>query len=181
MKRYALASLLLSGIVSAAPLVPSRTPPAPRFDRLYPNEQILDFLEAYAAAYPKFFKLESIGKTVGGNDTWLVTIRNPATGAELAKPAIYIDGATHANEVQGTETVLYFIDYLLKQYGRLPKITKLLDRAVFYIVPMVNPDNRGAWFKKPATPHFPRTLLVPIDDDRDGLADEDGSFVWAHF
>ena len=87
---------------------------------------------------------------------------------------MYVDGAIHANEIQGTETTLYVIDYLLRNYGRLDPVTELLDRGVFYFVPMVNPDSRAKWFDEPSTASFPRTVPIHIDDDRDGRVDEDG-------
>ncbi len=149
-------------------------PPDPHFNRLNHNDEIVRFLRGYVASYPDWVKLESIGKTTGGSDTWLVTINNPKTGPELSKPAMFVDGATHANEVQGTETVLYLIDYMLDNYGKLDKVTELMDRTVFYFVPMVNPDSRAKWFDAPATPNYPRTVPVKIDDDRDGRVDEDG-------
>jgi hypothetical protein len=104
----------------------------------------------------------------------MLTITNPATGSDLSKPAMYIDGNTHANEVQGAETALYTVDYLFKSYGRLDRVTELMDRATFYVLPMVNPDGRALWFKGPSDPDFPRTVMMPIDDDRDGKVDEDG-------
>ncbi len=159
----------------AQPLEARGTPPDPHFNRLHPNDEIVGLLRGYAAAYPDWVKLESIGKTTGGGDTWLVTIHNPKTGPELGKPAMFVDGATHANEVQGTDNVVYIIHYLLANYGHLERITELMDRSVFYFVPMVNPDSRGKWFSEPATPNFPRTVPVKIDDDRDGRVDEDGN------
>ena len=106
---------------------------------------------------------------------WLLTINNPATGGELDKPAMYVDGAIHANEVQGTETVLYLIDYLLRNYGRLEPVTELLDRAVFYFVPMVNPDSRADVVRRTVDCRASRARCpMHIDDDRDGRVDEDG-------
>ncbi len=157
-----------AGLDAAAPV------PDPGFNRLYPNDEILEFLRDYAAAFPRWVTLESIGKTSGGGDTWLLTVNNPATGAPLSKPAMYVDGATHANEVQGAENVLYTINYLLHNYGKLEQVTELMDRAVFYFVPIVSWDSRARWFDEPSTPSFPRTVQVRIDDDRDGRLDEDG-------
>ncbi len=148
--------------------------PDPKWDRLYPNAEVLAMLRAYAAAYPDFVKLESLGKTSAGGDTWLLSVTNSKTGAAHTKPAVYIDGATHANEIQGTETCLYTIDFVLKNYGKLPRVTEFLDRATLYAIPMMNVDSRERWFSQPSTPNFPRTLPVAIDDDRDGLFDEDG-------
>lgn len=161
-------------LVAQQPLTPQTTPPDPHFNRLYHNDQIYRFMQEYAAAYPEWVKLESIGDTGGGGQTWLLTINNPNTGAADDKPAFWIDGATHANEAQGTETCLYIINFLLKNYGKLPKVTETMDRAAFYFVPIVSPDSRALWFDAPATPNYPRTLHVAYDDDRDGQADEDG-------
>lgn len=157
-----------------APLRPAAAPPQPTFDRVHPYEEIVTYLKGYAAAYPKWTRLESIGKSGQGRDLWMITITNPDTGPEMGKPAMYIDGNTHANEVQGTETALYTVDFLLKNYGKLPRVTELLDRAVFYVLPVVNADGRAAWFGKPSNASYPRTVMVPVDDDRDGRVDEDG-------
>lgn len=175
MNRALIALLLIGAIVApAAPIAPKGTAPDPKWDRLYPNAEILEMMRGYAKAYPEWVKLESIGKTSGGGDTWMMTITNPKTGAPETKPAIYIDGSTHANEIQGTEVTMYTVNYVLKNYGKLPRVTEFLDRAVLYVVPMMNIDSREQWFTKPATMHYPRTLPVAIDDDRDGVADEDG-------
>ena len=175
MNRLTFLLLTSACLVSAAePLKPKAPPPDPRFNRLYPNDEIVAFLQGYAAAYPGWATLESIGKATEGGDMWLMTIHNPNTGPASAKSAIYVDAATHANEIQGTEVTLYLVNHVLKNYGKLPRITELLDRAVIYIVPMVNPDSRRRWFTEPATPHYPRTVPVHLDDDRDGKVDEDG-------
>lgn len=160
--------------VAGEPLKAKKTPPDPHFNRLNHNSKIIEYLEGYAASYPDWVKLESIGKTTLGADTLLMTINNPATGKPEDKPAFYIDGAIHANEAQGTETVLYVINFMLKNYGTLDQVTETMDRAVFYFIPMVSADSRAKWFDEPATPHYPRTVQVSVDDDRDGAMDEDG-------
>jgi len=165
-----LSSLLSMG---AEPLKSVKTPPDPHFNRLSHNDVIVAHLKGYAAAYPDWVKLESLGKTTLGRETHLLTINNPSTGPATEKPGFYIDGATHANEAQGTETVLYLINYLLKNYGKLDKVTETMDRVVFYFVPIVSADSRAKWFDEPSTPNYPRTVQVAIDDDRDGAKDED--------
>lgn len=161
-------------IPAAQPLKPAATPPKIEFNRLHDYDEIVSYLRGWAAAWPQWVKLDSIGKSIQGRDMWLVTVTNPATGAASSKPAIYIDGNTHANEVQGTEASMYAVDFALKNYGRLDRVTELLDRATFYVVPMVNPDGRAQWFRGPSTMNFPRTVMISVDDDRDGRAEEDG-------
>ena len=171
-----IAALVLGlGLANAAePIIPAETPPEHTFNRLSDFDEITALLKGYAAAYPTWVTLESIGKSTEGRDMWLLTLNNPATGDVLSKPAMYVDGNTHGNEIQGTEATLYTIDFLLKNYGRLDRVSELLDRASFYFVPVVNPDSRADWFAEPATANYPRTVKTPVDDDRDGLVDEDG-------
>jgi hypothetical protein len=169
MMRHVVSCLLCATLLSAQPAAPD-----PRWDRLYPNASVLEMMRGYEQAFPGWVKLESLGKTSANGDTWLMTITNPKTGPADSKPGVYIDGSTHANEIQGTETTLYTVDFVLKNYGKLPRVTEFLDRATLYVIPMMNVDSRERWFSQPSTPHFPRTLPVPIDDDRDGLMDEDG-------
>lgn len=166
-------AVLASGTLAAGPIEPQQPPPTPSFNRLYDVDAMGELLQGYAAAYPRWMKVESIGKSLEGRDLWLVTITNPATGPASSKPALYADANTHANEVQGAEVLLYVIDLVLKRYGELPRVTELLDRATLYLVPVVNPDGRALWFEGPSNADFPRTVMRPIDDDRDGLVDED--------
>jgi hypothetical protein len=41
-------------------------------------------------------------------------------------------------------------------------------------MPMMSPDSRDAHFYEPNTTHSPRSGQRPVDDDKDGLVDEDG-------
>lgn len=148
--------------------------PAPAWNRFYDQEEVGAMLQRFAQARPDLATLESLGESVEGRPMWLLTVTNAATGAAETKPAMYVDGSIHANEIQATETVLYSIWYLLENHGKIPAITQLLDRAAFYFVPTVSPDSRAAWFRDANTPHSHRTGRQPTDDDGDGLVDEDG-------
>ena len=61
---------------AAEPLKPQGNPPAAAFNRLHPYEEIVDLLKGYAAAYPKWTRLESIGKSGQGRDLWMIAITN---------------------------------------------------------------------------------------------------------
>lgn len=150
---------------------PSRVPIT--WNRLYTYDEVVRLCRELVAAYPELLSLQSIGKSVEGRDMWVVTLNNPRSGADTAKPAMYIDANIHGNEVQGTEVVLYSIWYLTKSYGKVESLTRLIDRAAFYFLPMVNPDGRAYWFDAPNTMHSSRGGQRPTDNDRDGLFDED--------
>jgi hypothetical protein len=104
----------------------------------------------------------------------VLTITNFDRGPDRTKPAMWIDAAIHANEIQATEVALYTAWYLLEMYGRLPAVTGLVDGRALYILPMMSPDSRDAHMYRPNSTNSPRSGQRPVDDDLDGLFDEDG-------
>lgn len=144
------------------------------WNRYYDFEQVEGILRQIAEAYPEFVELRSLGKSLQGRDVWLAIVNNPATGEHTDKPAMYIDGNIHGNEIQAAETVLYSMWKLLESQGSNERLTELLENASFYFVPVANPDGRAWWFTEPNSPNSSRTNQRPIDNDRDGLIDEDG-------
>lgn len=143
------------------------------WNRYYDVEEIGEICTRIAKAYPKLAKVSSIGKSVQGRDLWMLTVSNFEKGDPDRKPAMYIDGNIHANEVQGGEVSLYTAWYLTEMYAQVDWIRDLLDEKTFYIVPTINPDGRDDFIHKPNNPSSPRSGLFPRDDDGDGLVDED--------
>ena len=163
-------------VLALASVLPAQRPDAAvplRFDQYYTLEQVYGALEALHRAYPALTTLETVGKSEEGRPLMALTVNNPKTGAALDKPAMYVDGNMHGNEIQGGDIALYLLDYLLGGYGKNPEVTALVDRACFYVVPVVNVDGRHHFFADANTPSGSRTLRIPTDDDRDGLFDED--------
>ncbi len=140
------------------------------FDHFYDNAELTAALKALEEAYPEFMEVKSLGKTIQGRDIWSVILNNDKTGPAEHKPGYYIDGNIHGNEVQGTEVALYAIWYLLENYGKTDLPTRLLDEKAFYIIPTMNPDAREYFINKEDDY---RSGLIPLDEDRDGVTDED--------
>jgi murein tripeptide amidase MpaA len=105
-----------------------------RFDFYYTYDEMNKALEALHKAYPKLTRFESVGKSEEGRDIYALTINNPATGTELQKPGIYVDGNIHGNEIQAGEVCLYYANLLLTKYGENERITQLVDKNVHYII-----------------------------------------------
>jgi len=141
------------------------------FDHFYDHTELTEALKALQKANPQLMKLISLGKSYEGRDIWGVVLNNPKTGPEEHKSGFYIDGNIHGNEIQGTEVALYAIWYLLNNYGRTELATRLLDERVFYVIPTMNPDSRDYFVNKR---EIYRSGVIPVDEDQDGLADEDG-------
>ncbi|MEM9186150.1 MAG: M14 family metallopeptidase, partial [Planctomycetota bacterium] len=153
----------------ADPRVPARW----NFYRDY--AQATGLLKQIAAAHPEWCRLESLGTSHGGRELWVMTITNQSgdAGSESRRPAFWIDGGIHANEVQAVDVVLYTAWYLAETAGRSGFTTRLLNERVIYLMPMMSPDSRDAHMYRPNTTNSPRGGQMPVDDDRDGLFDED--------
>ncbi len=144
------------------------------FNRYYTYEGLVDNMKKIAAAHPDIAKIESIGKSFEGRDMLTLTITDFSTGADTDKPAMWIDGNIHSNEIQGGEFALYAAWYLTEMHVDNEFIQQLLKDKTFYITPTINPDARNDFFNQPNTANSPRSGMMVLDNDGDGMNGEDG-------
>ncbi|MBD3220009.1 hypothetical protein GF314_02100 [bacterium] len=177
MNRMPIDAIALAALLAfAAAATSASADEKPRFhwDGYFDQEAVTDALESLADAYPDLTELTSIGTSAEGRDIWQLTITAEKAGPHDTKPAMYVDGAIHGNEIQSTEVCLYLAWLLCDRYGEWERITALVDRTAFYVVPTVNVDSRAHWFAGPTSHEVGRSARMPVDDDHDGLVDEDG-------
>ncbi len=146
----------------------------PTFDHYYKYDELTRILNEFANEFPNLARIESIGKSYEGREVWLMTLTNSATGSDKEKPAFWIDGNIHASEVSPASACIYFINYLLTNYGKDAEVTRALDTRAFYICPRVNPD--GAELALADKPKIIRSSTRPYPFDEEpieGLIRED--------
>jgi len=143
------------------------------WNRFHDHKGLGTILAHLHQAFPELTKLYSIGTSSEGRDIWCLEVTARNVGDPDRKPGMYIDGNIHGNEVQAGEVIAYTAWYLCHQYGRLDKVTELLDERVFYVLPTINPDGRDYWLHEAHGASSSRSGLEPTDNDRDGRADED--------
>lgn len=150
------------------------------WDRYLKYDELTQFMKEIAEKYPSLCSMHSIGKTWEGRDIWCMEVTNKETGKALDKPALYIDGNTHAGEVTGSMIALHTIWYLVTNYSKDPKITTILDTRTFYIVPRLSADGAELYL---TTPYIPRSSIRPwpYEEEQDGLNpyDVDGDGIIA--
>lgn len=113
-------------------------------------------------------KVESLAKTTGGKDIWMITI---GTGDVAKKPAIAVVGGVEGAHLLGQELAVGFAERLVKG-AATDSVKRALDRTTFYIFPSMSPDAAEQYFAKP---RFVRNGNArATDDDRDGKVNEDG-------
>ncbi len=152
--------------------------PVPRFDQFYRHAELTRLLHDYAAAAPHLVQLRSIGKSHEGRDIWLLALTNTATGADIDKPAFWVDGNIHAAELTASTACLYWLHTLVAGHGSDETqdrgTRELLDTRVVYMVPRLNPD--GAELALADKPRHIRsgTRTYPFDEAPvEGLTVED--------
>lgn len=102
--------------------------------------EVIAELDSMHARYPQIIgKRDSIGRSFEGRTLWGVRISGNA-GAGGNRPCALFTALHHAREPEGMMTLIYFMWYVLEQYGVNQTITALLDSRELYIVPVVNPD-----------------------------------------
>jgi hypothetical protein len=144
-----------------------------RFDHYYTYDQVVSAMKLLNKTYPELTNLEIVGKSEEGRDIYLITINNKATGAPSEKPGVYVDGNIHGNEIQASEVCLYLANRLLENFGKNEKLTEVINKNAWYILPCVNVDGRFHFFTDANEPGSSRSIRIPMDDDKDGLVDED--------
>lgn len=79
-------------------------------------------------------------KTFQGREQLGVEISSAVDATDDQKPISMIMGIHHAREWPAGEMPMEFATYLAQQYGKDPRVTKLLDTTRVVVVPVVNPD-----------------------------------------
>ncbi|MDD5502748.1 MAG: M14 family zinc carboxypeptidase [Candidatus Thermoplasmatota archaeon] len=137
MKKFLILAFLAALLLPAALSISAPVASAQLY--IYHNNVTLQQdLQSLAEAHPNLTKLQSIGKSVLGQDLWCIEITNFESPEQ--KPAIYIDGAHHGNEQLGMELCYSFADFLLNEYESNVTAKELVNARHFYITPLVNPD-----------------------------------------
>ncbi|MCE1188398.1 MAG: immune inhibitor A [Ignavibacteria bacterium] len=106
----------------------------------YTFAEMVANLDSMHAKYPNLVSEKfSIGNSTEGRPLWAVRISdNP--GINQNKPQVFFDGLIHAREPESMACVLYYMWYLIENYGTNAEVTYLVNNREFYFVPCFNPD-----------------------------------------
>ena len=109
----------------------------------YPSiTQLVDYGDSYCK---KSRSCVINGSPLAGYDLRAIRIankNNPDAPIGSGRPPLVLMAAIHARELTTTEQALFFLDWLLSQYGKDPDITWMIDWQDIYIIPIANPDGR---------------------------------------
>lgn len=96
---------------------------------------------ATAQANPGLTKVISIGKTVKGQDILALKLsKGAAKSADGSKPATLYMSNQHAREWITPEMTRRLMHYYLANYGKDPRVTKIVNSSELWFVLSANPD-----------------------------------------
>ncbi|HEY0931793.1 MAG TPA: M14 family metallopeptidase [Gemmatimonas sp.] len=140
------------------------------FAHYHTTAELNYWMERWAKEKPDLVEKVQVGTSFGGQPIWQLIVTNKKTGVHTSKAAAFFEGGRHSGEITASESVLWLTWHVLENYGKDPAVTKLLDEKTLYLRPNNNPD--GADMYK-LTAQANRSSVRPVDNDGDGLYDED--------
>ncbi len=115
------------------------------FDHFHNYDQMMQEMQEIITNHPDLALLEDIGdsyeKTVGigGYDIWALKISDNVQVEEDEAEVFYMANM-HAREIIAPEIILYFMHYLIDNYGTDPYATYLVNNRQIWLCPTFNPD-----------------------------------------
>lgn len=136
------------------------------------NKQLADRLAKLGRNDSRIVRVQSAVRSIARNDIWLAELGSGKEAERRRRPALLVVGGIEGDDLAGSAIALHWLERLATEYEKDDNIKKLLDTTTLYVVPRLNPDAAERFFGHPKTET--QTSLLPVDDDRDGLTNEDG-------
>jgi hypothetical protein len=108
----------------------------------YTYDEVVQKLDSMRLRFPNIITAkQNIGASVENRTIWAVKISdNPEANESSTEAPIYFDALHHAREPQAMASVMYFMYWILENYGTDPEATYLVNNREIFFVPVVNPD-----------------------------------------
>lgn len=101
---------------------------------------LVNFLQRMNQQYPDITQLHDLGQTLANRSILALQITDDVAITEPGEPMFKYVGNMHGNEAVGREMLIFLIEYLLQNYGKNDRITKIINETNIFIVPTMNPD-----------------------------------------
>ena len=115
----------------------------------YTYQEMTDLFQLLAVNHSDIMQYKSLGITYEGRNIWMLKLSDNAEINE-DEPGVLLMGAHHGNEKPSYESLIFFIKYIVENYGK----------------PNTDNDNDGL---------LNEDIIDGFDNDDDGLIDEDPS------
>ena len=103
-------------------------------------DELGEVLRKLTSTYRNVSKLHSIGRSAENKQLWVVQISDKVDETEPGEPMMKYVANMHGNEPVGRQLLVYLVEYLLVNYGKVDRVTDLIDSTNIFIMPSFNPD-----------------------------------------
>ncbi|XP_076179264.1 carboxypeptidase D svr isoform X2 [Ptiloglossa arizonensis] len=103
-------------------------------------EELNQLFDSLVKSYPNLAKVFSIGKSVEGRNLLVLEISENVRERKLGEPMVKYVANMHGDEAVGRELLIYLAQYLLRNYGKDERVTKLVNNTDIFLMPSMNPD-----------------------------------------
>lgn len=117
-------------VESAAPIIF-----AANTGEMYTYEMMQSDIGRLTMLFPEMLTYQTLGKTVGGRDIYLLVLGN-----KEAEHAVFVQASIHGREYITTQLVMHMLLNYMTNYKTNAAYQEMLHDVCFYIVPMSNPD-----------------------------------------
>jgi carboxypeptidase T len=108
----------------------------------YTYEEFLAHLDTMASRFPNLITIRQPIDTFLSHEQrpiyWVKISDNPQTNE--AEPEVLYTAIHHAREPESLTQLIFYMYYLLENYGTNDEVTHLVDNTEMFFVPMINPD-----------------------------------------
>lgn len=109
----------------------------PKYDNY---ESVTILFKRLQKDYPDLAKLHTVGRSVRNRELWALEINGNVHNRTLLTPMFKYVANMHGDESIGRQLTLYMAQYLLSNYGKDDRVTKLVNSTDIYLMPSMNPD-----------------------------------------
>ncbi|MBI2946476.1 MAG: hypothetical protein HYY23_02445 [Verrucomicrobia bacterium] len=129
-------------------------------------------LESLKAAHGALVHINQPAESLKKNPIWVVELGNGTEEERRRRPAMLLVAGIEGNDLAGTSSAVHWMRQLADGYANDNATKRLLDSTTLYIFPRLNPDAAASFFAVPKQES--PVNGKPVDEDHDGLIDEDG-------
>ena len=108
----------------------------------YTYNEVVQKLDSMKLQFPNLITAKrNLGLSTENRTIWAVKISdNPDANESATEAPIYFDALHHAREPQSMASMMYYMYWLLENYGTNPEATYLVNNREIFFVPIANPD-----------------------------------------
>lgn len=111
------------------------------YARRYLNyDELTNLFRKLETEHPHLVKLHTVGRSVQNRELWTLEINGNVGNRTLLTPLFKYVANMHGDESVGRQLIIMLAEYLVRNYGKDARVTRLVDTTDIYLMPSMNPD-----------------------------------------